>query len=194
MIAMIASKHLWPVLSMVALAVVTLLTWSWGLSLSYEDVPEARDSLGELRKVDPNTSIRFVPGSEGRWLLADGFEEPEEDGAWVSSLRARVVFEVSSDVMATGLVLTVIPLLAPELPTRRVTISSSSDRQTVELLGGGQSVLVALDGLPSQEIIIACESIDSPLDLGIGADKRQLCVKATEMIVMTEANSGEKDD
>lgn len=178
-----------PTLSLGAVLVVTLLTWTWGLSLSYEDVSgETRGSLGELRQVAANTPLEVGAGFQGRWILAEGFEAPEVDGAWISSLRAKLIFEVVSDQPPIRADLTLVPLLAPALPTRTVTISGTADRQITELRGGGQTISVVLDGSPSQELVIDCASVDSPLDLGVGSDKRQLCAKVTQLFVTTESS------
>jgi hypothetical protein len=88
-----SSRRVGPALSLGAVLVVTLFTWTWGLSLSYEDVSgETRGSLGELRQVAANIPLEVGAGFQGRWILAEGFEAPEVDGAWISSLRAKLIF------------------------------------------------------------------------------------------------------
>lgn len=171
-----------PLGAVVITLVVTAVTWAWGLGLEFDSVASGSgESLRELREIEVGGSISVGSDSDGRWLLAAGFQEPEADGAWISSLRARLAFEVAPGNASDRVVVTVVPLLAPSLPIRPITVSSSIDAASVDLTGGAQEISVVIDGQSRQEITIDCVSVDSPLDLGVGPDKRELCAKVVSL-------------
>jgi len=45
---------------------------------------------------------------------------------------------------------------------------------------------VPLDGALDQEVTISCPDLDSPKDLGLGDDIRDLCVKVFNLVILTE--------
>lgn len=171
-----------PLVASVITALITGATWSWGLGLEFASVPSGSgESLRDLREIAVGDLVSVGSDSNGRWLLADGRWELEPDGAWVSSLRARLAFEIAPNMMSDHAVLTVVPLIAPSLPVRPVTVSSSAEIVSLDLVGGVQEISVAIDEMARQEITIDCISVDSPLDLGVGPDKRPLCVKIVSL-------------
>ena len=184
--------------SRVAITLVGVLVTVVLLSMSYrwwtndvtgpdyiEDAVTA-ERLRPLRIVPINTDLPMGDTSPYRWLTSDGFRDAEADGAWVMAPIGRIVFEVESFDEPVQANVSIAPLVSADKPEREVTVSSRAGSVTVTLTSGGEVVRVPLDGALEQEIVISCADLDSPRDLGLGEDIRDLCVKVFNVVVLTE--------
>lgn len=142
--------------------------------------------LKPLRVVPIDTDLPIGTSSPYRWLLSDGFRDAESDGAWVMAPTARLLFEVESFDPPVQANLSLGPLVSADEPEREVTVSSRAGSVTVTLTEGGEVVRVPLDGQLDQEITISCSDLDSPKELGLGEDIRDICVKLFNVAVLTE--------
>jgi len=164
------------------LVLVTIGTWNWvgdtdfTIDLSEEDLATLQE-LKALRNIDVNVELPMTDISQSRWIMDYGFEPPESDGTWISSRKAKIVFSSNDGGGFSALALGFFPFVADQVPSRALTIKTSLGETEVLLIGGGQAVSVPLDGESSQEVEINCDSIDSPVDLGISPDVRTLCTK-----------------
>lgn len=163
------------------LAVILVGTWTWTNSVQVErplvlESEEASRALASLRTLPVGETLPMAEGSEHRWVMASGFGRPEPDGTWIVEDEAVLVLE-PAEGLASQVTLLVYPLLSAQKSSRRVVVSTTAGAADVELTGGGQEVTVGLAGGGSEEIFIRCESLDSPMSLGLGPDERLLCVK-----------------
>ncbi len=163
------------------LAIILVGTWTWTNSLQIErplvlESEEASRALAAVRRVPVGEVIPMVEGSEHRWVMASGFDRPEPDGTWIVKKEAVIVLE-PAEGSASEMTLLLYPLLSDQKPSRRVSISTSAADVDAVLTGGGQEVTVGLVGRGSEEILIQCESLDTPMRLGLGPDERPLCAK-----------------
>lgn len=143
----------------------------------------ARVALAGMRIVEVGEYLETSLDSPASWILGPGFLHPEEHGVWMAQLEAVVRFATPEAITPVSFELVVEPLVAASNRTRRVTIESSIDRVDATLTGGKSSLLVALDGEPTQEIRIACDAVDSPISLQLGPDRRAFCVKVLGVTV-----------
>ena len=164
----------------VLIVLVVLGSWSWFGQVRYDpplygDDAETRAALADLRRIESDVELSMTVDSKSRWILGDGFGVPEEDGTWIAAVRSNLLFELDGD--ASSIELFFYPLLAPSLPERPITVTTSEGIFQFLLTGGGQWVSGDLSPGASHEVIIKCDTIDSPLDLGLGPDQRKLCAK-----------------
>lgn len=180
-------------MTLVGLAVIivigTMTFGWWSNDVTGPDYIEdalTAERLRPLRIVPINTDLPMGDTSPYRWLASDGFRDAEADGTWVMAPTARIVFEVESFDAPAQLNLSLAPLVSSDKTEREVTVSSRAGSVTVTLTDGGEVVKVPLDGQLDQEITISCPDLDSPKDLGLGDDIRDLCVKVFNLAVLTE--------
>ena len=164
------------------LVLVIIGTWNWldetdfSIYFSEEDL-QTLEELRALRNINVNEELPMTDTSQSRWIMDYGFEPPEDDGTWISSRKAKIVFSSTDGGAISALSLGFFPFVADQVPSRALTIKTSLGETEVLLTGGGQAVSVPLDGEASQEVEINCDSIDAPVDLGISPDVRTLCTK-----------------
>jgi len=180
-------------MTLVGLALVTVLvtmTYGWWsddvTGPDYVEDALTAERLRPLRIVPINTDLPMGDTSPYRWLASDGFRDSEADGVWVMAPTARLVFEVESFDEPAQLNLSLAPLVSRDKTEREVTVSSRAGSVTVTLTDGGEVVRVPLDGALDQEVTISCPDLDSPKDLGLGDDIRDLCVKVFNLVILTE--------
>lgn len=173
----------------VALTLVSMSYQWWTDDVTGPDYVEdalTAERLRPLRIVPINTDLPMGDTSPYRWLASDGFRDSEADGVWVMAPTARLIFEVESFDEPAQLNLSLAPLVSRDKTEREVTVSSRAGSVTVTLTDGGEVVRVPLDGALDQEVTISCPDLDSPKDLGLGDDIRDLCVKVFNLIILTE--------
>ena len=166
---------------LVFVVLIALGSFSWFDQVRYEppvfgDDEATRAALEDLRVVPLGEELSMASSAPHRWIMGDGFGVPEDDGTWIAALRSNLFFETEA-VPASSVDLYLFPLLSAVLTERPVTISTSVGVTEARLTGGGQWVTAPLPPDLSQEVVIKCESVDSPLDLGLGPDQRKLCAK-----------------
>lgn len=172
----------------VGMLLVGVRGW-WAEDLTGPDYIEdaaTAERLRPLRIVPINTDLPMGDTSPYRWLLSDGFRDSEADGAWVMAHTAKLIFEVESFDEPFQANLSLSPLVNDGTPERSVTVSSSAGSVTVALTEGGEVVRVPLDGGLDQVLTIFCPTLDSPRDLRLGDDVRDLCVKLFNVAILTE--------
>jgi len=167
---------------LILLGLVFAGTWNWvgntDLSIQFSDEDRrAIDELTALRDVEVGEELPMTDVASSRWIMDRGFEPPEEDGTWISSREARIVFSSVDGGALSTLSLGFFPFVTDQVPSRRLTIKTSLGETALLLTGGGQATTVPLDGESSQVVEINCESVDAPADLGISPDVRTLCAK-----------------
>lgn len=167
--------------AVVLIGLVALGSFSWFDQVKYEppiygDDEATRAALEDLRVVPVGEELSMAATAPSRWIMGDGFGIPEDDGTWIAAIRSNLLLEVEAGT-ASSIDLFFFPLLAAELPTRPVSVTTSAGVTDAVLTGGGQWVSAPLSGDQFHEVIIKCETIDSPLDLGLGPDQRKLCAK-----------------
>lgn len=167
--------------AVVLIGLVALGSFSWFDQVKYDppiygDDEATRAALEDLRVVPVGEELSMAATAPSRWIMGDGFGIPEDDGTWIAAIRSNLLFEIDA-ASASSIELFFFPLLAAELPTRPVSISTSAGVTDAVLTGGGQWVSAPLSSDPFHEVVIKCETIDSPLDLGLGPDQRKLCAK-----------------
>ena len=170
---------------------ILLGMWSIAHQVSYAP-PPAESRLTTIRKIQRlqvvPLDVELVPGqnSPERWILGDGFTQPEVDGAWMSALRSSITFSVDSWTrVPRSLTLTFFPLLGPTRPRRTLTVSSVGSTVT-KTISGLDVITIPLNGESKQTVNISCDSIDSALTLRVGPDFRTMCAKLISIIVKSE--------
>lgn len=109
--------------------------------------------------------------------LEIGFADSEADGTWITSSLASLRFQVTGESAPRNLSLAVFPFTSEAFPTREISVVTSKGTSSFTLSSGGQIIQVNLDGSARQLVSIRCHLIGSPVDLGLGDDVRDLCVK-----------------
>ena len=132
--------------------------------------------LAELRRIEMNSDLSMTSDEDSHWILSYGFDTPEPDGTWIVANSSRIIFEVEGG-RPGRIALTFYPFLTEAISSRDVEVLSTADSMKVSLVDGVTTISVALDGSSQQAVDIRCASVDSPADLGVGADKRTLCAK-----------------
>ena len=167
---------------------ISLGVWSLTHQVKYSP-PLASERIGVIRKISRlqilplDTVISPAQDSETRWILGDGFTQPDSDGAWITALRSSIQFRVDSWTKApVNLELTFAPLLGPTRPSRILVVSSSNSTVT-KILSGIATVVIGLNGDLKQTVGISCDSIDSANSLRVGPDYRPICAKLVSLIV-----------
>ena len=135
----------------------------------------AREDLASRRVMPPAVFLETALDHEAAWTLGLGFLHPTAAGAWMSQLSAGLRFAVQDGLTPTSVKIELRPLVAASDRERRVTVTSSVDEVTTTLLGGRETVLVALDGETEQLVTISCDDVDSPIGLQLGPDRRAFC-------------------
>jgi hypothetical protein len=163
------------------IALVALGSFSWFDQIEYQppafgDDEATRAALEDLRVVPVGEELSMASTAPSRWIMGDGFGVPEDDGTWVAAIRADLNFEVE-EVPASTVDLYLFPLLSAALTERPISITTAVGVTEVRLTGGGQWVTAPLSQDLAQQVVIKCETVDSPLDLGLGPDQRKLCAK-----------------
>jgi len=167
---------------LLAVSVFFLLLGAWSWTNRVEFVAplggEAlmSDDLAEFRIVDLGETLPMTSESEGHWILSYGFDMPEPDGTWIVDIESRIVFEARAGSPKI-VEISFYPFLFGDLVERDIEIRTSVGVDEVKLVDGINTVAVALDGERRQVIDVSCSRVDSPRDLGIGADERTLCAK-----------------
>jgi hypothetical protein len=143
----------------------------------------ARHRLEKNLEVPINTLL--VPGarSSSKWILQDGFSQPDLDGAWMTATNGRITFSVIGKERPVRLLLAFVPFVAPMRPSRTIAVRSSIDKKSVVLTGPTTILEVGLDGDSLQEVEFTCDSVDSPYSLRVGGDQRKLCAKLLSLTV-----------
>ena len=172
--------------SALLIALVVLGSWSWFDQVRYDpplygDDEATREALADLRIIATDEELPMSGDSKSRWILGDGFGVPEEDGTWIAAVRSNLLFEVETS--AASIDIFVYPLLSPALPERPISVTTAEGIFEFTLTGGGQWISAPLRADLSHEVILKCDTIDSPLDLGLGPDQRKLCAKVISVRV-----------
>ena len=165
-----------------AIAVFFLLlgVWSWTNRIEFV-VPLGEGELMstdlvELRRIEMNSELSMTRNDDSHWILSRGFDTPEPDGTWIVANSSRIIFEVEGG-RPGRIALTFYPFLTEAISSRDVEVLSTADSMKVSLVDGVTAISLALDGSSQQAVDIRCAKVDSPLDLGVGPDKRTLCAK-----------------
>ena len=132
--------------------------------------------LEESRTIDLGIRHSMVADSSKTLILTAGFGEPEPDGTWIVELDSQLELRTKSG-SPRALKLELFPFLFEDLVERDIDIRTSVGVEQVKLIDGINTVSVVLDGERRQKVDIGCSRVDSPRDLGIGADGRTLCAK-----------------
>ncbi len=182
-----APKRIWLIV-VSAVLFVSLGAWSFTHQVSYSP-PLASERIVAIRKISRlqvlplDTVIIPAQKSDTRWILGDGFTQPDSDGAWITALRSSIQFRVDSWTKApVNLEMTFAPLLGPTRPYRILVVSSASSTVT-KVVSGIETVAIRLNGDLKQIINISCDSIDSANSLRVGPDYRPMCAKLVSLIV-----------
>ena len=138
-------------------------------------IDSARDVLASRRVMPPAVFLETALDQEAAWTLGLGFLHPTAAGAWMSQMSASLRFAVEDDRTPTSVEIELRPLVAASDRERKVTVTSSVDEVTTTLLGGRETVLVALDGETEQLVTISCDDVNSPIGLQLGPDRRAFC-------------------
>lgn len=178
------------------LAVSTLFlllgAWSWTNRVEFVAPLGSEtllsDELKELRLVDLGVTLPMTNGSDSHWILSYGFDAPEPDGTWIVDIESRIVFEARTG-SPKSLELKFYPFLFEELAERDIELRTSVGVEVASLIDGVNTISIALDGGRRQIIEVKCTRIDSPRDLGLGADERTLCAKLLEVRIEGESIS-----
>ena len=167
---------------LLAASVLFLLlgSWSWTKRVEFGVIGEAvkSEDLVESRLVDLGVTLPMIAtaDSDSQWILDLGFATPEPDGTWIVDFESRIVFESRTGSPET-LELSFYPFLHGDVIEREIEVETSLETTLFTLIDGINSVTVRLDGERRQIIDVRCSRMDSPKDLGMGADKRPLCAK-----------------
>ena len=130
----------------------------------------------DLLRVIPRDEFVFVSAeSPQRWVLGPGFSIPEADGAWVSAREAKLRFSIERHTEEMFLEISMSPLLVGLAEFRSVVIDSGAEAKSFMIGSDTPRPIVALPNQKRQEVIIQCESLDSPT--ADQDDLRRLCVK-----------------
>lgn len=174
----------------VALCVVCVLalsvSWIVGSDPALRTLGESsvvRAELRPLRQVPIGEFVYLGAASPNRWILGPGFAPAEEDGAWVRSNLASLVFypeEAHGDLLVE---LSVSPLLLPGQSSRTVSFRSAAEVREVALGATGGRVVLRLPDQAEQVVEIICESLDAPVGGEVAIDVRRLCVKVFALAV-----------
>ena len=171
----------------ISLFFLLLGAWSWTNRVEFVaplgDGTLYSDDLAELRTVDVGPVLPMTSADEWHWVLSYGFDTPEPDGTWIVALRSRIIFEADGDA-PRQLVLNLYPFLVGEVSSREIEVRSSAGAVSRTLVDGVNGVSVPLDGDARQVVEITCSRVDSPLDLGVGADERTLCAKLLDIRIL----------
>jgi hypothetical protein len=138
-------------------------------------IERARDALASRRVMPPAVFLETALDQEAAWTLGLGFLHPTAAGAWMSQLSASLRFAVQDGLTPTSVEIELRPLVAASDRERQVTVTSSVDEVATTLMGGRETVLVALDGETDQLVTISCDDVDSPIGLQLGPDRRAFC-------------------
>ena len=167
------------ILLVVSVFFLLLGAWSWTNRVEFV-APLGGEALmsdgREVGIVDLGATLAMSTESGAHGILFYGFHTPEPDGTWIVDFESRIIFEARSGSPET-LELRFYPFLHGDVTERELEVRTSSETVTFTVVDGINSVTVSLDGEPSQVIDIGCSRLDSPKDLGMGADKRPLCAK-----------------
>lgn len=137
--------------------------------------------LDTLRDVPRDEFVFVNAGSPLRWVLGPGFSIPESDGAWVNAHEAKIIFSVPEHSDGMVLEISMSPLLVGDSEVREVTLGSGSDTKNFLLGDDSPRPVIGLPDKREQEVVLECESLDSPSD---GEDDmRRLCVKVYGFVV-----------
>ena len=163
------------------IGLVALGSFSWFDQVEYDppafgDDEATRAALEDLRVVPVGEELSMASIAPSRWIMGDGFGVPEDDGTWIAAIRADLLFETNEEP-AGSIDLYLFPLLSAALTERPISITTSIGVTEARLTGGGQWVSAPLSRDLAQEVVIKCETVDPPLDLGLGPDQRKLCAK-----------------
>jgi len=139
------------------------------------EVSEARSDLAAQRTMPTGAFLGTALGGPADATLGLGFLHPTVAGAWMAQLSADLRFAVREGVTPVSLEIELRPLVAASDRERQVTVTSSVDEVTTTLMGGRETVLVALDGETDQLVTISCDDVDSPIGLQLGPDRRAFC-------------------
>lgn len=170
----------------VSLFFVLLGVWSWSNRVEFvaplgEGVVRSEE-LGKLRIVRLGESLPMSSDSDRHWVLSYGFDTPEPDGTWIVERQANLIFTIE-DGRPSRLTLNLYPFLAGDVTARDIEVRTSAEVISASLVDGINTVVVALDGKPNQNVEVSCETVDSPLELGVGMDERTLCAKLLQLQV-----------
>ena len=165
-----------------AVAVFFLLlgAWSWTNRVEFAAPLGEREltstDLDELRRIEMHSDLSMTGDEDSHWILSYGFDTPEPDGTWIVANSSRIIFEVEGG-RPGRIALTFYPFLSEAISSRDIEVVSSVDAVKASLVDGVTAISVQLDGSSRQAVDIRCARVDSPLDLGVGPDKRTLCAK-----------------
>lgn len=141
------------------------------------ELEQARQDVSERKVIEKSGWLSVSKNSEVRWILGDGFDEPEVAGAWMTNDVARVEFSSPSGKTPTAVSLRLLPNVSPAKPSRTLVVYTSIDDQVLDLTVGISEVTLALAGEQASVVTLECASIESAADIGAGVDLRPLCIK-----------------
>ena len=148
---------------------------------------DLRSTLVPLRQIPVGDFVYLNASSDHRWILGPGFALAEDDGTWVRSREAEIIFypRFGEETGASDLEveLSMSPLLTGGATSRSVTVTSSAETVTVALPEGGARVSLALAPIEEQIIRISCDDLDAPPSALEMSDLRRLCVKVYALAV-----------
>jgi hypothetical protein len=159
------------------------------LNQSHLEVPSSVARQAARRQIEQNLEVPLntllVPGARSsiKWVLQEGFSQPDLDGAWMTATNGRIKFSVNGLGRPMRLLLAFVPFVAPVRPSRTISVTTSEDKQSAVLTGPTTVLEVSLNGDALQEVEVACDSVDSPYSLRVGADQRKLCAKLLSLTV-----------
>ena len=161
-----------------------------GDELSREFVEDAasEQSLWDEREVELGAWLAVSSTSDTRFLLADGFNGAEQNGAWMLEQRASIKFLIADEVNAESATLRFsLPPEAAEVDIS-LTVRSSLDEVSVDLRVGEGEIRVLLGDGPQHVVEFECSTMFSPSDQASSADSRRLCVYVTALRVDAPAS------
>ena len=177
----------------ITLAVLGGLFVFWlvlGDELSREFVEDAasEQSLWDEREVELGVWFAVNSTSDARFLLADGFNGAEQNGAWMLEQRASIKFLVADEVNAESAKFRYsLPPEAADLDIS-LTARSSLDEVSVDLRPGEGEIRVRLGAGPRHVVEFECSRMVSPSDRDSSAESRRLCVYVTALRVDAPAS------
>ena len=141
-----------------------------------EVTQDANPGHAEAFRISPGLELKVAEIDKAGALLASGFDTSENSGAWMTSLSGTLQFSVDSERSATRISLGVLPFTSDAVPSRRVTLSAGRRTASYQLDGGGEVIWLDVLEENTDSVLITCDSVDSPRELGLSDDVRPLCL------------------
>lgn len=139
--------------------------------------PEEVSAALESRRVVPlNELLAMTDQSPHRWVMSEGFGQPEPDGTWVTASQAVIKFTVE-DGEPREILFSMSALTEPGKTTRTVEIVTTAGITVREVDRSGKLFSVALTEDLGQTVQLRCDSLLTPNSNAGAVDGRALCVK-----------------